>query len=295
MPVLAGCAGDLPGRGGAPAAQPATVAPRETAVSGARFALPDIGIVFLRQADAAPARQLDLVIHFHGAADVVEREAAAAGLQAAFVVVNYPGLSKAYERPFSDPALFERLLMETLGELQRRGLAAPDAGWRRVALSSFSAGFGAVRAILRQPEHDARIDALYLADTLYAGYAAGRDGVRRPDPEHMAPFRRFAAEAAAGRKIMLITHSYLAPGSYAGTHKTADDLIEHVGAARTATDEAGPGGLQVVSRTSLGRFEVRGCAGTTGADHMAHLRNLRYGYARLRQLWDGDPRPSGSW
>jgi len=245
-----------------------------------RFPLSTVGDVFVPACLPSDSPQIDLVVHFHGAASVVEREFASAGLSAVLVTVNYRGLSRAYEEPFSDPILFQTLLDETLAELKTRARVAANAAWRRVCISSFSAGFGAVRAVLKVPAYFERIDALYLADTLYAGYVgAGPD--RQVNPEHMHDFRRFAIEAAAGRKTLIVTHSYLEPGTYAGTHETADVLLAAAGVERRTVDEAGPAGMQVVSRADAGGLHVYGCAGTTGEDHLAHLRNLRFWYPLL--------------
>jgi hypothetical protein len=260
-------------------AHAATVAsqPSETI---ARFKLPTVGEVFVPASLSNNTEQIDLVVHFHGAPRVVEREFTAAGLRAALVTANYRGLSSAYEKPFSDASLFRTLLDETLVELKTRRRVSPTADYRRVCVCSFSAGFGAVRALLKVPAHFDRIDALYLADTLYAGYVE-QAGKRRVNPAHLHDFRRYAAAAAAGRKTLIITHSYLEPGTYAGTHETADDLIAFVGAARRAVDEPGPTGMRIISRADRSNFHVYGCAGTTGEDHMAHLRNLRFGYPLL--------------
>lgn len=250
-----------------------------------RFVLPGGGDVFVPGSLSARSDAPAILVHFHGATSVVEREFAAAGLRAVLVTVNYRGLSAAYEAPLTDPQRFATILYETLAELKLRGQISANARWRKICLSSFSAGYGAVRAILRRSEHFEQVDAIYLADSLYAGYDE-QDGRRPVDPENMTVFRKFAAEAAADRKFLLITHSYLEPGRYAGTHETADDLIAHVGAVREPVDQWIPDSvssskLHVISTTDAEGFHVRGCAGNTGDDHMAHLRNLRWGLAML--------------
>jgi hypothetical protein len=259
---------------------PATAPASQPIAAGQRFNLPTVGEVFVPADLPADAAQIDLVVHFHGAPSIVQRELAAAGLQAVLVTVNYGGLSGVYEKPFSDPNLFGTLCAETLIELKQRNLVAPTADWRHVCVSSFSAGFGAVRAILKVPAYFERLDALYLADTLYAGYV-GEGDERKVSPDNVRDFRRFAAKAVAGHKILLITHSYLAPGTYAGTHETADDLIAFVHAQRRPVDEPGPAGMRIISRVDQGGFIVRGCAGHAGEDHMAHLRNMRFWYPLL--------------
>lgn len=273
-----------------PPAAPETSQPASISTE-LRFELPTGGRVLAPAALPATGRTPDLLIHFHGAPDVVEREFMATGAQAALVVVNYSGLSAAYEKPTSDPTRFPQILHDTLAGLIQRGRLPADAQWRRICLSSFSAGYGAVRALLRQPESFARVDAIYLADSLYAGYDEAGGG-RRVSADNMAPFRAWASAAARGRKFLLLTHSYLEPGRYAGTHETADDLVAWVGATRAAADEwvtVGESRVHVVSSVDRGDFHVRGWEGATGAAHMQHLRNLRWGLARLPLERGGGP------
>jgi len=266
----------------APSTAPTTTtAPTsQAAPGGLRFKLPTVGEVFVPDYLPAGLAEVDVLVHLHGAPSVTERELVAARLNAILITIHYGGLSGAYEKPFSNPALFRTILDEALAALKQRQRIAAGATWQHVCVSSFSAGFGGVRALLKVPEYFERIDALYLADTLYAGYVQ-ENGKRRVDPANMTDFRRFATEAAAGRKTMFITHSYLEPGSYAGTHETADDLIDFVGAHRQTVDEPGPAGMHIISRVEKAGFSVRGCEGKTGEDHMAHLRHMSFWYPRL--------------
>jgi hypothetical protein len=198
------------------------------------------------------------------------------------VVVNYGGLSGAYARPYRDPKRFSRLLDEALDHLRREKVVAAKGTWRRVRISSFSAGFGAVREILGVRDHFDRIDALFMLDSIYAGYTGG-PGRREVNPEHMKRWRRFAKAAAEGKKVFIITHSYLAPGKYAGTHETADDLVGCVDLERREVNEEGPGGMKVISRASRGGFVVFGCRGTDGEAHMQHLRKMGGWIKKLRE------------
>src|SRR3546814_9273417 len=51
---------------------------------------------------------------------------------------------------------------------------------RSVSITSFSAGYGAVREIVRDPEQWRRVRCIVLLDSMYASYAP--DGSKRPDP-----------------------------------------------------------------------------------------------------------------
>jgi hypothetical protein len=226
---------------------------------------------------------VNLVLHLHGAAAIVERAVVEAHWPAALIVLNRKGLSSVYARPFADPALFDRLLARACEEVAR--VRAPGSTLRpgRVVLSAFSAGFGGVRAILGVPAHFDRVDALVLADSLYCGYAEPADA-RRPDPALMAGFRRFAREAAAGRKAMLVSHSAQVPEGYASTTESADDLIREVGGAATSGRRDWGAGLVETRRFEAGRLRIVGFAGEGPEDHLRHLR-------QVQSLWKALPDP----
>jgi hypothetical protein len=198
------------------------------------------------------------------------------------VEFNRPGLSSVYTKPFSDAGLFNRLLDAALKAIAAKGLAEhPKLG--RVIVSSFSAGFGGVREMLKVPATFERIDVLILADSLYSGYA-GDPAARQVDPGLMAGFERFAREAAAGRKTMLLSHSAQVPGGYASTTETADFLIAALGGAPERLDRDRGDGWQQTRRFRRGRFEVLGFEGAEAADHMRHLRRIGLLWERAREV-----------
>ena len=143
------------------------------------------------------------------------------------------------------------------------------------------------RALLSQPENFARIDALVLADSLYCGYDPADPDSHRLDASKMAGFRRFASEAASGRKMMLVPHSAQVPEGYASTTVTANNLVALVGASSESTDLELAPGFRLTRRASQGRFVVLGFSGSGPEDHLRHLR-------RLGTLWKAvaEPFPS---
>lgn len=262
-----------------PASQPASQSATQPALSGTLDKLADDAELYIPEALPKNQRTLDVLVHFHGVAHIVRREADAAGLRVPVVIVNYKGLSGAYEKPYSEPTRFVHMLDAAMTALRERGYATPDASWRHVCLSSFSAGYGAVRAILARDADYARIDGVYLADSLYAGWAdeAAHTGA---SAANIAPFRKYAADAAAGRKTLIVSHSYYDPQKYAGTHVTADDLIAFVGAKRRAVDLPGPADMRIVSRAEMGQFKVWGCT-APAEEHGRHLQNMHYWLVNL--------------
>ncbi len=247
----------------APAQEPAPAGPRAKLTDGQLF----VPAGYKPGADGS-----ELILHLHGGT-AAEKALARSGRWAVLVSVVIPGLSSVYTERFKTPQTFARILDETRAKLKELGVA-PEPRVRRVIVSSFSAGFGGVREMLKDPATFARIDALVMADSLYAGYA-GDPARRQIDPKLMEGFVRFAREAAAGRKWFVLSHCDLQPDGYASTKETADYLIAQLGGKREAASGPWPAeGLTLTSRFRQGHFEVYGFAGTTGADHMRHLHGL---------------------
>jgi hypothetical protein len=253
---------------------------------GQRIDLGGEATLFIPEGYRPSGGKVNIVLHLHGASSVIEPALVEVGWNAVLVEFNRKGLSSVYTKPFSDPALFSRLLERTLAAIKEAKLADdPKPGW--VVVSSFSAGFGGVREMLKVPANYDRIDALVLADSLYSGYA-GDPKEHRVDPALMEGFRRFARDAAAGRKSLLVTHSALIPDGYASTAETADDLIRAIGGDSSPIRDTWGPKLAMTRRSEKGRALIVGFAGTTGDDHMAHLR----GMARLWKALPGWP-PAG--
>ena len=219
--------------------------------------------------------EIPLALHLHGAHVAVKEAFRLAGMPGALATLTLPGLSDVYKNRFGkDPA---KSFFQVLDEIQRAGGAA---GFSRVWLSSFSAGFGGVRELLRAEEVVTRLDGLILADTLYAGFArpqANSADRPPPDPKHLEGFLRYARLAADGRrKGMLVTCSDLIPPTYSATRETARALCEGVGAAVETVRDEWPEGLTRTSAARRGRFAFHGFDGDDGPAHLRHLRGLRF-------------------
>lgn len=243
-------------------------------VEGEAVTLPtDVGhVLFLPKTLDIRCGHVDLLIHFHGDPATVRNNAGYAGVEAAVLTVNYPGLSSAYRKPFENAAFFAEVSEAARAVLRDRYPAAPPIALGRIGVSSFSAGYGAVRELLKRPEYVHQIDALLLADSLYASFESEQDST--PRDEHMEGFRAFAQSAAREEKVMIVTHSQVLTHTYANTAETADDLLRHVGVEVRDVDEKGLGALRFFRRAEVGGFSVWGAAGDDGDAHMAHLRYI---------------------
>jgi hypothetical protein len=222
-----------------------------------------LGTLFL----PAPLKRdgdVPLFIHFHGG-DWLPEVAAARHGRTDVLTVQLGSGSAVYAKPFQDPKRFGALLAE----------AEARAGVRftPVTLTAWSAGYGAVRAILRVPANYERVQGVLLLDGLHASYAEGASNPRPLVAEHLAVFVQFARDAAAGKKRMLVTHTEIVPGSYASTTETADYLLRALSLERRPAQDTASR-PRPRSEARRGGFAVLGFAGATAADHVDQLHAL---------------------
>jgi hypothetical protein len=216
-------------------------------------------------------KAVPLIIHFHGAAWLVESHVAKNVPNAALITVNLGSGSSSYGRPFEKSEVFQALIDEASQVL---GL---KRGWSSITLSGFSAGYGAVRAILRQDKNFELVNNVLLLDGMHASYSpeskllADGGSVNAAD---LDSFVKFAREASAGRKTFIFTHSEIFPGTYASTTECADYLLAAIGLRSYPRLKQGPIGMQQLSEVKKGGFIVFGYAGNTAPDHVDHLQAM---------------------
>jgi hypothetical protein len=208
-----------------------------------------------------------LFIHFHGG-DWLPEVAAVEHGKTAVITVQLGSGSAVYAKPFADAKAFGNLLAE----------AEKTAGVKfgPITLTGWSAGYGAIRAILKNPDDYARVDAVVLLDGMHAGYVKDADakGPAKLVPEHVDIFVKFARDAVAEKKRFIVLHSQIVPGTYASTTETADYLLHHLKLERKENKKVGPMLTQQLTEAGAGRFQVLGFEGDTAADHVDLLHAL---------------------
>ena len=223
---------------------------------------------------AAAAGEGDLIIHFHGASWLAFQAGLSTHLPLVVAAVNVGQGGGTYDQAFRDPRALDELLAGIRARIRIRHLY----------LSGFSAGYGAVRAILRASaglqiplpqgegaaERRVRVDGVLLLDGLHTSYV----GNRQVDPVAMQPFLEFARAASAGNKRFVFTHSEIFPGTFASTTETADYLIRELGLKRTPVVRWGPRGMQQLSEVRSGGLTILGFAGNSAPDHIDQFHSM---------------------
>jgi hypothetical protein len=253
---------------------------QQTETTGRRVDLKSLkGAKLFLGAHFNPNRPAPLVIHFHGAPWLIELHIARYLPRAALITVQLGAGSSAYRHPFEQSDVFQALIAEAARE------AGVKHGWSSVTLTGFSAGYGAVREILRRPEYFALVSNVLLLDGMHTSYSPeGKllaDGGTL-DPAGLDAFVAFAKEATAGRKTFVFTHSEIFPGAYASTTECADYLLAQLNLKRNPRLRPGSMGMQQLSAVDTGSFHLRGYAGNSAPDHVDHLQAMPTWFRWLR-------------
>ena len=241
----------------------------QTEIKGQRWKLSTGTLLLPASAHIRPT--IPLYIHFHGAPWLAEWSVQQRNKKAAILTVQLGAGSGVYSRAFSDPAKFSSLLDEAAKQLSPQN----PPRFHPIVLTSFSAGYGAVREILKNSANWDRIDAIVLMDSMHTGYTTGS----QPGPLETEPLQvwiDFAKAAVAGKKSFVVTHSEIFPGTFASTTETSDYVLSQLGLKRTPVVRWGPVGMQQTSEVRAGRFRLMGFAGNSAPDHIDHFHGLEH-------------------
>ncbi len=237
--------------------------------SAKRLVEPGSRVFYIPGGCRSVAQSYNLLIHFHGAPTAMEPAFERSGIQGVLMIANYGIGSGKYEDAYQDAGAFDRTLDHVAAVVQK--LCPNAAKPSRIALSGWSAGYGAVMRIIDRQRDAARVDAVLLSDGMHCGFETDGKAERRVSVDQMAPFTFFAEEAVAGHKLMAVTHSSIQT-PYASTTETSDALLSQLGLERIPLNAVGPRPtMTMISRADAGDFHVEGYAGQDKAAHADQL------------------------
>jgi hypothetical protein len=213
----------------------------------------------------------DVIVHFHGA-EPVRKALVQVSEGFVYLGIDLGIASGPYEKAYESPQAFA-FLRAGIEKSLRQQAGDERAHIRHLALSAWSAGYGAVNAVLRH--HAAGIDAVVLLDGLHAGFAADkpRTSLDSLTALHLAPTFAYAEAALRGEKIFFFSHSHVDPVDYASTARTGELLLSMLGLEKTElpnADTQNPFGLRAY--VDQKGFHLRDYAGRNEHAHCAHTR-----------------------
>lgn len=261
------------------------------------------GVLYTPEGFSSSDGSYDLLLHFHGNVKVVVESAKTAKLNAVVAVVNLGVGSARYQERFAAHGSWEDFLDQIQRAVAARGLRSPRL--RRLALSSWSAGYGAISTILLTRRGDDPLDAIMVLDGIHCGFVPDTD--RELNELQLKPFVDAAHAAASGSMLFSITYTQIDPRTYASSRDTALHLL-NVAKTHGQVDRAFSEPpqylylqamhgiishhtkLEPFEEARVGQLHVRGFTGDTADDHMAHLFQMGATVLpELVQRWSTQP------
>ncbi|MCB9584075.1 MAG: hypothetical protein H6718_01685 [Polyangiaceae bacterium] len=230
----------------------------------------------------------DVLIHFHGH-EPIRKTLVQVAHGITYVGVDRGTGSGPYTKAFEDPERFPRLLRSIQKNLQAYS-NDPRAHIRHLAISAWSAGYGAVNRILK---HSAdKVDAVVLLDGLHGGWKPGAAHHSKPsdvDPAFIQPIFDYAKNAKAGRGIFYLTHSQVEPeGGYPSVRLTTALLLEQLGLSLEKRD-AGDSEFGLLGEVHSGNLHVLSYAGHREYAHCSHISHITEALYLLESTWKTPP------
>lgn len=245
-------------------------------IQGEQIALVDRGVKFTLFFPAGwyrEATNIALTAHFHTVASSAISSHVRRGSRDPLVAFALGSGSSAYRVPFEDTNRFDRVLSLVETEMRQRGFTNHIT---TVDLSSFSAGYGAVRELVKSPHYYSLIRRIVLLDSIYGGLVPQKTGstARIVDPQHIDAWIPFAKAAMRGEKTFIITLSQIEPATFASTLECASALLDRLALKLQSVSPPPTNSLGLLSRADAGNFHVWSYAGTNATAHMAHVQHM---------------------
>lgn len=225
---------------------------------------------------APPQGSFVLTIHFHTVSWFAIGEHLVRGLESPLLILNFGQGSSVYQRPFLDPLALDRWLGACRKALLAEGMS-PRVEISGLDITSFSAGYGAVRELVQQPNSLKLIRRVILADSLY-GSLDSNSSFRVAADESILPWLPLAREAAEGKRTLLITVSEVPTETYANSTECARAIGAKLGLHPTPASPELPATrdphFPLRSRIDKGALHIWFYGGEDAQAHLTHVRHL---------------------
>lgn len=231
------------------------------------------GEIFIPSNLEPTSKKLNLLVHLHGRFSVVQNLVKKSNFSGVLVTLHLGQFSSPYRIAFSDTNYFYSIISTIKNTLLDKLNLQIDDSKMNIYLSSFSAGYGGLREILKSENFYQRIKGIILLDGLHTDYVLFNNQ-RIVNPDQMKDFLRFARDAVSFKKHFIITHSEIIPEDYSSTTETAGYLIDSTNSERRFAERLFDNDFVQKYYSFNGYFRVFGFYGNQAKDHIQHLYNL---------------------
>lgn len=218
-------------------------------------------------------QKITLIIHLHGKPEFVQNLFLKTDLPYPLVTFHLGMFSGPYRIAFSDTNFLQSIINELIELIEKENHLKIKASNLNLIFTSFSAGYGGIREILKNEFYYSLTSAIILLDGLHTDYVL-TDDRKLVNPDQMKDFLRFARDALKFKKQFIITHSEIIPEGYSSTTETAQYLIDSTITEKVFDERRWADEFIQKYYAFNGNFRVYGFYGNTAKDHLQHLYNL---------------------
>ncbi len=236
----------------------------------------------------------DVIVHFHGGPELQERNMDRTSLGAVVVGVNAGVVSGHYEKAYAEAGALSRLEGEAIEAARATGRFGEAPRSHRLAISTWSAGFGALQAIANDASDIAlaRVDAILVADGVFTHWTKPKDGgLSTPDLSSLSFLTSFAERARRGEKLLAITHTEIPTQGYPSMPEVMSAFTDALGLAHQPmmNDNGGDPLFPAHYRSHEGGLWITGYAGGTYDAHINQISRMSETMLPwLAQRWCGE-------
>jgi hypothetical protein len=211
-----------------------------------------------------------LWIHFHTADWFIIQEYQRAKFNVPILNFNLGQGSTVYGKPFIEKGTLQPFLVES-----EKLLKAKIAN---LNFTSFSAGFGAVRNLIQDPEILGQLATVIQCDSIYGSLNPAETEKRSVLPDHIKIWQPLIDRALAGKTTAIFTTSQITPETYSGSWEVVQAIVEANGGKMKPADPKSPAGsdptyplLRTFDKAGL---HIWSYEGNDAMAHMTHPRHL---------------------
>ncbi len=224
----------------------------------------------------------DLWIHFHGPSWLTFQEHERANTGAIVMNVSVGEGSTIYgkfaEKYPKIQDLFDIASSEVdLWRMENGVTKYKELKLKRARITSFSAGYGAVRNYLKNAENSEKIQSIILCDSLYASLNPANPE-RSALPEHLAPFANYIKSTKNNEKSFLLSVSSVKTTNYACSEECAIELLKQVSGTWTypaaESIQAKDPNFPLIRYWQEGSNAILHYGGDAANAHTTHYRSL---------------------
>lgn len=217
-----------------------------------------------------PGKPTPFWIHFHTADWFIIQEYQRAGYETPILNFNLGQGSSVYGKPFIEKGTLQPFLKQA-EELLHSKLDSLN-------FTSFSAGFGAVRNLIQDPEILGQLKTVIQCDSIYGSLDPAKADQRKVLPEHVKIWQPLIDRAIANNTTVIMTTSQITPETYAGSWEVVQAVVEANGGKMQLADPNSPQAKDprypLLRIFNKGSWYVWSYEGTDAMAHMTHPRRL---------------------